>query len=83
MSMWRYFPTGLKWDVISIKDVVRPRPVTGVVANITSQQARRNVGNLICMESFINFTFRFDAIQLDTLRILQENSTLPFNIVSE
>ena len=42
-----------------VDNFVSSRHVMGVIiVNITRQQARRNVGNIVLMEPMINFTFR-------------------------
>src|SRR6267154_3439533 len=77
-----YFPVGVMW-VVFVGDFVSSRLVMGIIANITRQQTRRNVGNIALMEPMINFTFRLDVVQSDAPRILQVNSALLINIESD
>jgi hypothetical protein len=45
----------------------------GIGTNITSQQYRGNVANIIIMELTIEHPFWFDALHNDTPRVLEED----------
>ena len=72
-----------KFEVVIVDDFISSSLVIGHVTNIISQRVRRDVGNPLFMEQMINFTFRFDALEYDTPRVLQENSTPIMLIVSK
>ena len=51
------------------------------IPDITCQLATRDIGDRVVIKPCINYTLRFDALHQDPPGILQENTSIPLNII--
>jgi len=80
MSMRDKFQCKGVW-IVFIDELVCKGSVIFLIPNITCQLATRDVGDQVVIKPCISYTLWFNALHQDPPGILQENTSIPLDII--